>query len=179
MLLIDTPRWPWRGRLWAHLISDQGLDELHEAARLVGLRYLSFGCDHYDVPDTIWAEVCNHARVVDSREIVRTLRAAGLRVGGGKERKAWRRLDGLPASIQVDPITGWLARLGDELDDAAIEYLTRPGEFVVLHLLAGPERPSLGALREGPGHAAVSVRETVADHRYSLEVIVDETKLAD
>ena len=27
-LLIDTPRWPWRGRLWAHLISDESIDEL-------------------------------------------------------------------------------------------------------------------------------------------------------
>lgn len=176
-LLIDTPRWRWRGRLWAHLISDESLDELHDAAELLGLRYLSFGCDHYDVPETIWTEACGRAELVDSRQIVRTLRQSGLRVPGGKNRKAWRPLDVLPPSMRPGEVDDWLRAVALALDGAAVEYLARPGELVVLHLLDGPQRPVLGGLADGPAHPAASVRHTVADRRYSLELIIDEARL--
>ena len=32
MILVDRPRWPARGRLWSHLISDVGYAELHAFA---------------------------------------------------------------------------------------------------------------------------------------------------
>lgn len=32
-ILVDNAIWPWRGRVWAHLISDESLTEL-QAARL-------------------------------------------------------------------------------------------------------------------------------------------------
>src|SRR5688500_1023018 len=28
-VLIDTPAWHWRGRLWSHLVSDVSYEELH------------------------------------------------------------------------------------------------------------------------------------------------------
>lgn len=180
-LLIDTPRWPWRGRLWAHLISDESLDELHAAARDLDLRYLSFGCDHYDVPDTVWAAACQRATLVDPREIVGSLRASGLRVGGGKRRKAWRRVDRLPSTLESDGVGDWLADVRPHLAEAAVEVLARPTEWLVLHILDGPERPELGELGQGPGSRSASVWETVADGRYSLELVIrpDDVQVAD
>ena len=67
-LMIDTPRWEWRGHLWAHLISDDSLDELHQAGRDLGLRWLSFGRDHYDVPDVLWPAACEIAELVEMHE---------------------------------------------------------------------------------------------------------------
>jgi hypothetical protein len=37
-ILIDDPRWPAHGRLWAHLVSDSDLDELHAFAAANGIR---------------------------------------------------------------------------------------------------------------------------------------------
>ena len=31
-MLIDEPRWQFKGRTWSHLVSDQSLEELHEFA---------------------------------------------------------------------------------------------------------------------------------------------------
>jgi len=173
-LLIDTPRWPWRGRLWAHLISDESIDELHHAARELGLRWLSFGRDHYDVPDTAWADACALAELVDSREIVRSLRRTGLRVAGGKPQKAWRWTESLPAAVEGPEVRRWLDRTRHLLPVSAIEVLHRPGEHVVLHQLDRPDRPDLGDLREPP-IASAQVIETVADGRYSVELVLGGT----
>lgn len=80
MILVDSAVWAWRGRRWAHLISDLHLDELHAFAGRLGIPRHVFQGDHYDIP----AEVRRHAvqlgaTPVDSREIVRRLHAAGLR----------------------------------------------------------------------------------------------------
>jgi hypothetical protein len=172
-LLIDTPRWPWRGRLWAHMISDESLDELHEAARSLNLRYLTFGCDHYDVPDHVWDEACQRAELVDSRDIVRSLRATGLRVHGGKPRKAWKRVEELPGSLDLEVVHDWLGNARTRMTHAAVEVLVRPGECVVLHLLGDERRPYVEDLLDGPDHPRSSVCETVADGRYSLELILE------
>ena len=42
-ILVDSAVWPWRGRLWAHLISDASLDELHAFAARLALPERSFG----------------------------------------------------------------------------------------------------------------------------------------
>lgn len=79
-LLIDPPSVPWRGRMWAHLISDTSFEELHAFAASLGIPERGFDCDHYDVPDDHWkAVVAAGARPVRSREIVAALVAAGLR----------------------------------------------------------------------------------------------------
>jgi hypothetical protein len=70
-ILIDTARWPAHGRLWAHLISDTSLDELHAFAAAHGIPRRGFDLDHYDV---------------SSREIVSALRDSGLRVTARERR---------------------------------------------------------------------------------------------
>lgn len=79
-LYVDHPIWPWRDRLWAHLISDSGPEELHAAARELLIPQRAFDGDHYDVPEERWAEIVAYgAQPVSSREIVRVLKASGLR----------------------------------------------------------------------------------------------------
>ncbi|MCR2785524.1 MULTISPECIES: DUF4031 domain-containing protein [unclassified Microbacterium] len=80
-ILIDDPRWPAHGRLWAHLISDSELSELHAFAAANGIPLRSFDLDHYDVPDEAHARlVAAGANHVDGHELVRRLIASGLRV---------------------------------------------------------------------------------------------------
>ena len=80
-VLVDTARWPWRGRLWAHLVSDCSYDELHAFAASIGIPRRAFQGDHYDVPAELReVAVATGAVAVDSRELVARLRAAGLRL---------------------------------------------------------------------------------------------------
>ena len=80
-VLIDPPLWPRHGRLWGHLVSDASLEELHELAARAGIPKRGFDLDHYDVPAEAYPELLRHgARAVDSRELVRRLRASGLRI---------------------------------------------------------------------------------------------------
>lgn len=86
-VLIDEPRWWFRGRRWSHLVSDADLDELHEFAARVGIPRRSFQGDHYDVPEDHQQEVLAAGAVlVESRELVRRLRAAGLRLSPAERR---------------------------------------------------------------------------------------------
>ncbi len=81
MILIDEPRWWYRGRRWCHLVSDHALDELHEFADRHGIPRRGFQGDHYDVPEDYRQPLIDGgALVVESRELVRRLRAAGLRL---------------------------------------------------------------------------------------------------
>lgn len=169
-LLIDTPRWEWRGHLWAHMISDESLEDLHDGARQLNLRWVSFGRDHYDVPDKLWPAACEIADLVDSREIIRSLKRTGLRVPGGKPKKSWRQLDGLPPEYASGPVANWLSEISPLFDDGAIEMLGRPSEIVVLHLLREPTAPALGELGAGPGEGRLV--HTVLDDRYSLELVL-------
>lgn len=80
MILVDRPIWPAHGRRFAHLISDESLEELHGFAAALGLPRRAFHRDHYDLPDDWWDRaVAAGATPVDPREVVRRLRAAGLR----------------------------------------------------------------------------------------------------
>lgn len=80
MILVDRPIWPAHGRRFAHLVSDRSLEELHAFAASVGLPERAFHRDHYDLPDAWWDRAVEAgAEVVDARELVRRLRAAGLR----------------------------------------------------------------------------------------------------
>ncbi len=90
-VLVDEARWPWRGRRWAHLVSDDSYDELHEAARRIGKRRLGFQGDHYDVDEIDrHRALMNGAEAVGSRSLVRRLRASGLRRSNAKPE--WVRL---------------------------------------------------------------------------------------
>ena len=80
-VLIDKPMWPAHGRLWAHLVSDASLDELHAFAADQGLHPRSFDLDHYDVPEEIVDRlIAAGAEPVTGRDLVRRLEASGLRV---------------------------------------------------------------------------------------------------
>ena len=80
-LLIDSPVWPWRGRMWSHLVSDASHDELHAfVATHLGMPRRAFQGDHYDVPEELYARaVAAGAEPVDCRELLQRLLAAGLR----------------------------------------------------------------------------------------------------
>jgi hypothetical protein len=81
VILIDRPRWPAHGTHFAHLASDTSFEELHAFALcLSDERPLRFHRDHYDVPQRMWQRAVEFgATVVETREIVRRLRAARLR----------------------------------------------------------------------------------------------------
>jgi len=80
-VLIDPALWPRHGRLWGHLVSDTSLAELHAFAALAGLPRRGFDLDHYDVPDELHGTlVALGAIPVTAHELIRRLRASGLRV---------------------------------------------------------------------------------------------------
>ena len=80
-ILLDPPRWPAHGTLWAHLVSDVSLAELHEFAARCGVPRRAFDLDHYDVPAERHADlVAAGAQEVPGHELIRRLRASGLRV---------------------------------------------------------------------------------------------------
>lgn len=79
-VLVDAAIWPFEGRKWAHLVSDTSFDELHAFAEQLGIPRRAFQGDHYDVPtDYRDRAIALGAEPVPSRELVRRLRAAGLR----------------------------------------------------------------------------------------------------
>ena len=80
MILVDPAVWPWRGRQWAHLVSDQSYEELHEFAERLGIPRRAFQGDHYDIPAELRDEaLALGAEPVSAREIVQRLQQAGLR----------------------------------------------------------------------------------------------------
>jgi hypothetical protein len=86
-ILIDAPLWPAHGRLWAHLVSDSDLVELHAFAQAHDIPRRAFDLDHYDVPaDAIDRLVAGGAEPVSPHELVRRLIASGLRVTARERR---------------------------------------------------------------------------------------------
>ncbi len=95
-LWIDPPRWPAHGRAWSHLVSDTSWAELHEFAESVGLDRRLHEGDHYDVPEERYAEVvAAGARPVEGRELVRILRASGLRLAKRRGERGVARVLGV------------------------------------------------------------------------------------
>lgn len=81
-ILVDAAIWPWRGQRWAHLVSDASLEELHAFAAQLGLERRWFQGDHYDVPAEVRERAIGLGAIpIGSAELVRRLRAAGLRRG--------------------------------------------------------------------------------------------------
>lgn len=80
MILVDPPIWPWRGDRWAHLVSDESYEELHAFAARLGIPRRAFQGDHYDIPAHLRdVAISLGAEAVDSRVLMRRLKAAGLR----------------------------------------------------------------------------------------------------
>jgi hypothetical protein len=86
-ILIDEARWWFDGQRWCHLVSDMSYDELIEFADAIGIPRRGFQGDHYDIPEKYRPDmIAAGARVVESRELVRRLRAAGLRLSPAERR---------------------------------------------------------------------------------------------
>lgn len=110
-VLVDAAVWEWRGAKWAHLVSDESHEELHEFARLLGKRRLGFQGDHYDVEAVDRDRAIElGATAIDSRDLVRRLRDAGLRRRDDKP--TWQRLAFAPSGRVLD-IESRLLSFGD------------------------------------------------------------------
>lgn len=80
-ILINQPSWPAHGTVWAHLVSDSNLDELHDFAAAAGIPRRGFDLDHYDVPEARYDDlIAAGALPVNFREMIVRLRSSGLRV---------------------------------------------------------------------------------------------------
>lgn len=148
-ILLDEPRWEWHGTRWSHLVSDASLGELHDFARAVRMRYLSYQGDHYDLPVALFdAALRAGAELVDSRELVRRLRAAGLRRRAGKAATAWMVV------VEGDP-----GAVADHLDATAARLLMSV------------------ARRHGPIHSATLLQRQ--DERVGLLALADQKSRID
>lgn len=88
-ILVDECRWSHRDHVWCHMVSDESLDELHAFARQLGIPERGFHGDHYDLPRHVRDAAVRHgAREVSSRDIVRALSRAGLRLTARERRDA-------------------------------------------------------------------------------------------
>lgn len=86
-ILVDSAVWPYRGRLWAHLVSDESYAELHAFAARLGVPRRAFQEDHYDVPaDLREVALTLGAQPLSARELVLRLQKSGLRRPHGSER---------------------------------------------------------------------------------------------
>ena len=86
-VLIDQPIWPAHNTLWAHLVSDASLEELHAFAAAAGIPRRGFDHDHYDVPEAQWHVLVGlGAEPVTVRQLVERLRGSGLRVSQRQKR---------------------------------------------------------------------------------------------
>jgi hypothetical protein len=80
VILVDPAVWPFRGRKWAHLVSDHSYEELHAFAERLGLPPRAFHRDHYDIPEALREDaIALGATPVSARVVVQRLQASGLR----------------------------------------------------------------------------------------------------
>lgn len=87
-VFIDPPMWPAHGTVFAHLISDVSLAELHAFAGAAAISPRAFDIDHYDVPEFRYEQVLTMgATPVSCRVLVRILRDSGLRVSPKDRRR--------------------------------------------------------------------------------------------
>ncbi|MEM1334440.1 MAG: DUF4031 domain-containing protein [Actinomycetota bacterium] len=93
-ILIDQPLWWYRGRRWCHLVSDESLDELFAFTDGLDVHRSAFQGDHFDVPEEHRDRVIEAGAVeVDSRELLRRLKRAGLRLSPAQRRAFFTERD--------------------------------------------------------------------------------------
>jgi predicted metal-dependent HD superfamily phosphohydrolase len=135
-ILIDSPMWPAHGTVFAHLVSDASLAELHVFAAAAGIPERAFDEDHYDVPERRHADlVALGAREVTGRDLARALIASGLRVPARERAKSLER----PLAQRWEALLPGRTGLGRELLARWAEphrrYHTRAHLFAVLGAL--------------------------------------------
>ena len=161
-ILVDEATWPFRGDRWAHLVSDESFDELHRFAQQLGLRRLSFQGDHYDVPSGLRVDAIRHGAVsVTGRELVTSLRAAGLRRPGGGQ--PWTRVLEIAAGARFDEAAR--ARIDTVLAaHLAAERRRSVGEALASAAPTDPRLVGWGAwCLTRPGEAAIAADVHPAD----------------
>mgnify|MGYP001818210355 CR=1 FL=1 len=182
-VLVDEATWPGRGSHWAHLVSDESFDELHELARRLGKRRLGFQGDHYDIDaaDRVRALALG-VEAVDSRDLVRRLRASGLRRRHPKP--SWVRLAVSEVGSTVGSVHDALGReghagvllsrcldaFGAATSELAVGAFGDPSRVVLL-VDVPPARPMVG-LDLGPsiGPVEIVVGEPRRDGERSVEL---------
>ena len=93
-ILIDQPLWWFQGRKWCHMVSDVSYDELIAFADGMGIPRRGFQGDHYDIPEEYRDDMIAAGAVeVESRELLRRLRGAGLRLSPTQRRERVARSD--------------------------------------------------------------------------------------
>lgn len=91
-VLVDQCRWEHRDHVWCHMVSDRSLEELHSFAEALEIPRRGFHGDHYDLPSHVRDRaIAMGAVAVSSRELVRRLSAAGLRLSAA-QRRAYRHV---------------------------------------------------------------------------------------
>ncbi len=174
--MVDPAVWAWRGRRFAHLVSDSSHDELHAMAERLDLPRVAFQGDHYDVDAGLRDRALGlGAQAVPARELVGRLRASGLRRPPGG-RIPWERVEigpvpdgrvaeavtATPAAAPLAEAAGASSRGMAGGGPVDLRVFLRPDEAVVM--LEGPCRP--GRPDGVPSHL------TVAHPGWRLELIL-------
>lgn len=169
-ILVDPAVWAWRGDRWAHLISDESLDELHDFAARLGRRRFSFQGDHYDIPSADHPRAVDlGAESVDARTVARRLRAAGLRLSPARRPPNWELLHRggpLPASSPM------LAAVLDAGVAAAVERALSIGEWT--QMIVGRRPSEVGVLLAGPAAGPGNDLSAVAHPNVHISHPVDD-----
>lgn len=176
-ILVDEPRWPWRGTTWCHLVSDESYDELHNFARSLGLRRVGFQGDHYDIDVIHHGLALQHgAQSCESRELVRRLRTAGLRQRPRQFEKwslveefsTWSTSDWLAKNSSAGPLASMLFDWQREAGAACHGFQLRRTTADAL-VLAGYDAPPM--LEESAEDGVFRRLELVPPFRWSVELI--------
>ncbi len=104
-ILIDDPIWPHDGRKWCHMVSDVSHAELLEFADAVGIPRRGFQGDHYDIPAEYRDDMIAAGAIeVGSRELLRRLKAAGLRLDVAARRRFFEERDRELAAVGSEEV---------------------------------------------------------------------------
>ena len=154
MILIDAPRWPAHGTVFAHLVSDTAYQELHDFAARCGIPRYAFDGDHYDIPQARHAALVTvGATVVSWSELTRRLNHSGLRLRKRRGDKGlirhvgWRLTDGVEADI--DLVATDRAVNDHEAFAAATVVRDAGGSFLVVRSIRRGSWDCPGGKREG------------------------------
>lgn len=151
-ILVDEARWPWRDTYWCHLVSDTDLVELHDFARELGCRRVGFQGDHYDI-DVVSREqaIALGAEPCESRELVRRLKGAGLRLRPSQFRKWSMVARGGAADLPVDVKAAGIDRFVEHADGFfALRRARADGAMASAIVLFGSELCGNGPLELPP-----------------------------